>query len=187
MPSTLRTQNYKQKTINTFQVSSFKFQVKRGFTLIELLVGITIIALLVGIGSVSYSAAQRKNRDSRRKNDLRVIQQALEGYYDKNGEYPQTTTTSTSWGALNTALVDGGYISNLPIDPINKVFFNPGNNNDYAYVYYACSPYPPCTPSTPYQSYSLFANLENNSDPDINISGMNVGFVVWVDYKVENP
>ncbi len=61
---------------------------KSGFTLLELLVVIAIIAVLISMATVSYSSAQRKSRDSRRKSDLKSIQAALEQYYaDHSGVY----------------------------------------------------------------------------------------------------
>lgn len=58
-----------------------------GFTLIELLVVITIIGILVSLGTVSYSTTQKQARDSRRRQDLRAIQNAFEQYYADNSSY----------------------------------------------------------------------------------------------------
>ena len=62
------------------QITNHKSQIK-SFTLLEILVVIGIIAVLVGIGSVSYSTAQKKSRDAKRKSDLKAIQTGLEQYY----------------------------------------------------------------------------------------------------------
>lgn len=56
----------------------------KGFTLMELLVVIGIIALLSGLLSVSYNAAQKRGRDSRRRSDMKAVQESLEQYYVEN-------------------------------------------------------------------------------------------------------
>jgi len=62
------------------------------FTLLELLVVIGIIGLLVAIGTISYSSAQQRARDARRRSDLEAISRALEQYYAFNsGSYPTDT------------------------------------------------------------------------------------------------
>ncbi len=64
------------------------YKLRKGFTLLELLVVIAIIAVLISMATVSYSSAQRKSRDSKRKSDLKAVQAALEQYNaDNNGNY----------------------------------------------------------------------------------------------------
>ncbi len=84
--------------INKFQISNFKFQInklqKNGFTLMELLVVISIIAILISIGLTSFSTAQKKARDSKRKSDIKEVQNALEQYYSVCGSnYPTPSGT----------------------------------------------------------------------------------------------
>jgi len=65
---------------------------KRGFTLLELLVVISIIVILITMGLSSYSTAQKKGRDAKRKSDIKEIQGALEQYYSVCGyTYPVPT------------------------------------------------------------------------------------------------
>lgn len=52
-----------------------------GYTLLELLVVIGLITVLMSFGAASYSAAQQKARDSKRRSDLKVLQNAMEQYY----------------------------------------------------------------------------------------------------------
>lgn len=67
---------------------------KKGFTLFELLVSISIIGILTALISFSFSAAQRKARDSRRMQDMKAVQSAAEQYYGLNSySYPLSTTT----------------------------------------------------------------------------------------------
>ena len=70
------------------QINKYTNNKKRGFTLLELLVVIAIIAVLISMATVSYSSAQRKSRDSKRKQDLKAVQAALEQYNaDNSGSY----------------------------------------------------------------------------------------------------
>lgn len=121
-----------------------------GFTLIELLVVIAIIAVLSAIALVNFGEAQKGARDTRRKQDLRSIQAALEIYYQKNYSYP------TGLSALPPT-----YIDNIPLDPKNVA--------PYIYVYTdQTSGHPACPPLG--QWYALSVNLERQTDPDRNAS-----------------
>lgn len=59
----------------------FLLKISKGYTLLELLVVIGLITILMSFGAASYSTAQKKARDSKRKSDLKVLQNALEQYY----------------------------------------------------------------------------------------------------------
>ncbi len=84
-----------------------------GFTLMELLIVIAVIGILVSISTVAYSSAQKKTRDTRRKNDLKAIQNAFEQYYaDTSNNYPSTCSVSTTY------LPNG-----LPLDPKTGVAY----------------------------------------------------------------
>lgn len=89
---------------------------KTGFTLIELMVVILIIAILGAMGLVAYTQANRSARDGKRKSDIEMVRQALllDKQEDANGAY----LTAGSFGAITTALIGGGYLSNpAPVDP----------------------------------------------------------------------
>lgn len=86
----------------------------KGFTLIELLVVISIIGLLASVLFVSFTTAQKQTRDSKRKQDLKQYQTALEVYATKNnGLYPSNPTRVAAATTLCTELA----LSNCGDDP----------------------------------------------------------------------
>ena len=86
---------------------------KKGYTLLELLVVIGIIIILIAIGASSYSTAQAKARDAKRKGDLKSISNALEQYYSVcNYVYPATLGTSIVCPSPSRAVMPV-----VPVDP----------------------------------------------------------------------
>src|SRR4030043_1047218 len=71
------------------------FKSKKGFTIIEMLTVMGIIAILASLALVSFGSAQRKARDTQRKNDLKRIQVALESYRSDSSQYPYTNATTS--------------------------------------------------------------------------------------------
>jgi general secretion pathway protein G len=116
-------------------LKSMRHLSKRGFTLLELLVVISIIGILVALGAVSYTTAQQKGRDAKRRGDLKSIQSAFEQYYAENGTYEITCSDM----ATATTMPAG-----LPQDP-----------KPSPHPVYATS----CTAST----YCICATLENET------------------------
>ena len=91
---------------------------KRGFSLFELLIVISIIGILTAIVSVAYSGAQKKTRDVRRVEDLKLVQTAAEQYYSQNTYlYPTTYTTGTAWGIGGTNILES-----YPSGPKNEAY-----------------------------------------------------------------
>ncbi|MCI5050980.1 MAG: prepilin-type N-terminal cleavage/methylation domain-containing protein [Candidatus Pacebacteria bacterium] len=119
----------------------------RAFTLIELLVVISIISILSAIVIGSLAGARAKSRDARRISDMRMIQQALFTYHLDNGFIPITSSYNASdsggWdtsfeGDFLSFLVEDGYLSTVPVDPLNNA--NSAHLNDgYGYLYYCYS------------------------------------------------
>jgi len=142
-----------------------------GFTLIELLVVISIIAILMAVATISYTNAQQKGRDNKRKADLKAVQQALEIYFNQNGKYPidggaggEITCNVTGdsnpqpWGTEFDCDENGSstdptkitYMNPLPKDPV----FVSGSSQNYYYD------------QTGTSTYILSARLENTKDQD---------------------
>lgn len=122
---------------------------KKGFTLIELLIVIAIIGILTALVTTNLQAARSRARDTRRKSDLRAVEQSLRLYYNDNKSFP-TTDNFPSWGGPFT-VGSTIYMSSLPIDPSST------SSAPTSYSY----------DSTNDDKYLLVATLENTSDPDI--------------------
>jgi len=112
----------------------------KGFTLIELLVVIAIIGILIAAATVSYTKAQQKGRDGKRKADLASIQQALELYFQTNGKYPQMEWVYANNGGTWVTGLNTNYIAQLPQDPIRQTDTAdciPATSGCYDYAYYS--------------------------------------------------
>jgi len=126
---------------------------QKGFTLIELLVVIAIIGILASFAIASFTSAQAKGRDSRRKADLDAIKKALELY---RGDQTAGTVPDAIDG---TQLTTPGYIKTMPKDPKWDIdyYYSPTNGS-----------------LGNYKGYTLRACAENASDPST------VGYVVCI-------
>lgn len=88
-----------------------KYKVKKeGFTLIELIIVFTLIGILVGMGLPLYKNAVKRAREAVLKEDLFLMRKLINQYYSDKQKYPPSLQ----------ALVDEGYLRNIPIDPLTK-------------------------------------------------------------------
>ena len=81
-----------------------------GFTLIELIIVFTLIGILVGLGLPQFKYATRKAREAVLKEDLFQMRKLIDQYYTDKGKYP----------ASLQALVEEGYLRQIPVDPLTK-------------------------------------------------------------------
>lgn len=125
---------------------------KKGFTLVELLVVIAIIGILSSIGLSTFTTAQIKGRDAKRKSNLDQISRALEMYFNDHKEYPDSdgngNFTDYPWDSIFKDAKNTVYMVKLPKDPTSGL----------TYFYDAI---PTAGINTKFQ---LYARLENTKD-----------------------
>lgn len=142
----------------------------KGFTLIELLVAITILGVISTIGFVSYSESQKIARDSRRKQDLRRIQTALELYKQSQPSTPKTYPTT----GANSSSGSSTWITGLATTHINIVPSDPLNTGSNIYTYYTADLG---------VTYQLCAKLEVSEDTEGQKSGCGTSSI----YLISSP
>lgn len=110
--------------MTTCQSLIANFRLKKGFTLLEIMVAIAIISVLAGVSINAYTVYVRNSRDARRVVDFESYRSALELYRSNsiNGNYPDNLQ----------ALIDGGYMDALPVDPLN----DQAQGHVYTYITY---------------------------------------------------
>lgn len=141
---------------------------EKGFTLIELLIVIAIIGLLSSVVLASLSSARTKSRDSKRLEDMKQLQLAIEMYADDNGgvyptkatfqlyggaygdtRYVQTCSKNTLWDSELGPLLKP-YMSKVPRDPSGNEIW------PYCYYYFP-EGIPNCAGSAPVGSTYRYA------------------------------
>jgi prepilin-type N-terminal cleavage/methylation domain-containing protein len=74
-----------------------KFAGTKGFTLVEIMVVVAIIALLASIAVPGFLRARKRSQASRIKNDLRLIDNAIDLYAIESNKASGTTVAVTDW------------------------------------------------------------------------------------------
>ena len=96
----------------------------KGFTVVELLIVIGVIAILATIGGIVWRNSLQNATNSDTKNEVIVLKEAIESYYNDHGEYPwpspgdcaATSQTRTCSGGQLAPFLVPKYISELPKD-----------------------------------------------------------------------
>ncbi len=78
-----------------------------GFTIVELLVVVVIIGILATIVAVASNGIRYDARNSQRSSRITVVAEALEKYYDKNGQYPACNDMTANVSVITTNTLKG--------------------------------------------------------------------------------
>jgi prepilin-type N-terminal cleavage/methylation domain-containing protein len=123
---------------------------RTGFSLVEIVIVISVLAILAGAMVPRFSSRLAAARDARRISDINAIRDAIDQYYQDKGVFPAPTPNATAggWdvsddGDFIPDLVEQGYLSDMPKDPLNDAV------HQYRYFVYAKGQYG-CVGTTPY-------------------------------------
>jgi general secretion pathway protein G len=83
---------------------------RTGFTLLELIVVVAIIGILATMAMPALKNVPRRAAEAVLKSDLRTFRDVIDQFHADKGHYPPTLE----------ALVEEGYLRDIPVDPITK-------------------------------------------------------------------
>lgn len=148
---------------------------KKAFSLIELLVVIAITAVLLAVALPNFLSARERARDSRKKQELNEMKNALRLYYSDFQRYPASSGFTQCNGRIYGILgCTATHLACCPCDSTTD--FAVGDATSACTTIYmkkfpadfgTTIVYPP-SPNT--DGFCLRTTLENAADPDIAIS-----------------
>ncbi len=82
---------------------------QKGMTIVEILIVVAIIALIGVFAAVAVNAARSKQRDAVRLSNVRLVQSALEDYFNESNQYPFGELAPLGDPTLSACLGTGGF------------------------------------------------------------------------------
>lgn len=143
------------------------------FTKSETLSILIIFSILFLIVGINLSASLRKGRDATRKNDMSVVQKALDKYHQKYHTYPLSTTDGKIIGCFNGDPITDqktGVPLNAVVCEYGKSTFetiktmvnDPSSAKGYSYLYISDGNY-----------YQFYVSLEGKKEAEYTIETAN--------------
>ncbi|MDQ5972541.1 MAG: ral secretion pathway protein [Patescibacteria group bacterium] len=117
---------------------------QEGFTVPELLLMVLIIIILSGLVLTNYQAQRAKQRDSQRVQDINLIDNKLETYYNDKNAYPATLSAQELFNIDEAVLKDPDGKTIVAHPPVGdsvaaQAVANPNEKSASSYLYI---PYP---------------------------------------------
>ncbi len=95
---------------NESEIRNPKSKFEKGFSLLELMIAMFILIILLSVAIPTYQRSVLHARETVLKENLWQMRRSIDQYATDKGELPQSLTD----------LVDGGYLREIPSDPINE-------------------------------------------------------------------
>ena len=110
-----------------------------GFTLVEVVIVVIVIVILTSLSAVGMGVYLRDSRDSQRTAQVKVLTEALEKYYNQNGEYPtcavlsnaNVSAAATVLGGVDEAAFKAPNAPDGTENSINCGSTDPTDDNDF--------------------------------------------------------
>ena len=92
------------------KIQNPKSKMEKGFSLLELMIGMFILIILLSVAIPTYQRSVQHARETVLKENLWQMRRSIDQYATDKGKLPQTLQD----------LVDGGYLREIPVDPLNE-------------------------------------------------------------------
>ena len=111
----------------------------RAFTIVEIIVVVSVAAILSAVAVSAFNTTRKESRDATRQGNVTIISEALEKYYEKNGEYPsvaglvnsQSGNTGAAVASRLSIPVESLLMPQMPKSATNSIISAPEPYDDY--------------------------------------------------------
>ncbi|MDO4773698.1 MAG: prepilin-type N-terminal cleavage/methylation domain-containing protein [Candidatus Saccharibacteria bacterium] len=109
---------------------------QRGFTIVEIIIVLVVLGILMTLGGLAWYKTQQAAADNKAKSDIAILTDAIEQYYQRNGEYPFPASSATpcAWASATQTECKNGELARLLVPTYLKELPKDRFNNHYWYV-----------------------------------------------------